>query len=78
MGGDDQALQQFVNQSSWDHVAVLQRLRALMYRQAEAAGGVLVLDDTSLPKQGRHSVGVARQYCDTCFTRSGVIPLDSS
>jgi SRSO17 transposase len=62
VGGDDQALQQFVNQSPWDHDAVLFRLRTLMRRRA-GAGGVLVLDDTSLPKQGRHSVGVARQYC---------------
>lgn len=63
VGVDDQALQQFVNQSPWDHVAVLHRLRTLMHRQAEAPGGVLVLDDTSLSKLGRHSVGVARQYC---------------
>jgi SRSO17 transposase len=60
--GDDQALQQFVNQSPWDHRSVLQRLRQKM-RTFAPAGGVLVLDDTSLPKQGRHSVGVARQYC---------------
>ena len=48
VGGDDQALQQFVNQSPWDHEAVMWRLRALMKRRAHA-GGVLVLDDTSLP-----------------------------
>jgi SRSO17 transposase len=64
VGGDDQALQQFVNQSPWDYQAVLFRLRQLMggrVRGGEA--GVLVLDDTSLPKKGSHSVGVARQYC---------------
>ncbi|WP_342750668.1 IS701 family transposase [Termitidicoccus mucosus] len=55
VGCDDQALQQFVNQSPWDHRAVLHRLRQQM-RTSASAGGVLVLDDTSLPKQGRHSV----------------------
>lgn len=62
VGADDQALQQFVNQSPWEHEAVLFRLRQQMRRRADSPG-VLVLDDTSLPKQGRHSVGVARQYC---------------
>jgi SRSO17 transposase len=62
VGGDHQAMQQFVNQSPWDHRAVLFRLRQLM-RPRMKEGGVLVLDDTSLPKQGAHSVGVARQYC---------------
>jgi len=62
VGGDEQAMQQFVNQSPWNHEAMLHRLRQLMRRRM-SADGVLVLDDTSLPKQGRHSVGVARQYC---------------
>lgn len=61
VGGDDQALQQFVNQSPWKHEAVLFRLRQQMWRRADRPG-VLVLDNTILPKQGRHSVDVARQY----------------
>lgn len=62
-GGDEQALQQFLNQSPWPHEAVMERLREWMFTRAKAEDAVLVLDDTSLPKQGRHSVGVARQYC---------------
>jgi SRSO17 transposase len=62
-GGDEQAMQQFVNQSPWEHAAVMFRLRAQVFARREKTPGVLVLDDTSLPKQGRHSVGVARQYC---------------
>src|SRR3954467_2061747 len=59
----EQALQQFVNQSPWDDQKVLTRYRALMPEPFGSPDGVLVLDDTSFPKRGRHSVGVQHQYC---------------
>ncbi len=58
-----QALQQFVNQSPWDDQAVLKRYRALLARTFADPKGIFVIDDTSFPKQGKHSVGVQRQYC---------------
>ena len=59
--GDEQCLQQFVNQSPWRWEPVLRRLAVRM--SGEIAAEAWVLDDTGFPKFGRHSVGVARQYC---------------
>lgn len=59
----EQALQQFVNQSPGDAQNVLKRYRALLAPTFAHPEGIFVLDDTSFPKQGRHSVGVQRQYC---------------
>src|SRR5437763_10578197 len=59
----EQALQQFVNQSPWDEHKVLRRYRDRMAQTFASPEGIFVIDDTSFPKQGRHSVGVQRQYC---------------
>ena len=57
----EQGLQQFLNQSPWDEQAVLDGLQHWIARQF-GTNGVLIIDDTGFPKQGKHSVGVARQY----------------
>jgi SRSO17 transposase len=57
----EQALQQFVNQSPWDPVAVRRRLAQRM--TAAIGPQAWVIDDTGFPKFGRWSVGVAPQYC---------------
>ena len=54
-----QALQHFVTHSPWEAESVWTRLRAVVPPRT----GILAVDDTGLPKQGRHSVGVQRQYC---------------
>ena len=59
----DQALQQFLGQSTWDEQAVLRRYRATMAAKFADPAGIFVIDDTAFPKQGKHSVGVQRQYC---------------
>ncbi|MGH3570096.1 MAG: IS701 family transposase [Pseudonocardia sp.] len=60
----EQALQQFLSQSPWDEQELLDGLHAWISRRFGTAG-VLILDDTGFPKQGEHSVGVARQYTGT-------------
>lgn len=69
-GGNEQNLQQFVNQSPWDPAPVLAAYRARLAAAFAGPDGLLVIDDTSFPKQGRHSVGVAHQYCGALGKRS--------
>ena len=59
--GDYQALQHFITHSTWSSGTVWGALR----RKLPDRAGVLIVDDTGIPKRGRHSVGVARQYSGT-------------
>jgi SRSO17 transposase len=62
VGVDVQGLQQFIGQSPWSAEVLLQ---ALHRRASRSLGRATywIVDETSFPKQGRHSVAVARQYC---------------
>jgi len=62
--GNVQALQQFISLGAWDDARVLKTHRHLVADTlGDAESGVLILDGCDFPKQGRHSVGVARQWC---------------
>ena len=59
--GSYQALQHFITDATWNADAVWRRLREI----TPAREGVLIIDGTGFPKQGRASVGVQRQYSGT-------------
>jgi SRSO17 transposase len=61
--GDEQGLQQFVNQSPWDEGIVRANLARRMCAELEPEAWVI--DDTGFAKKGRWSVGVGRQYSGT-------------
>jgi SRSO17 transposase len=60
-----QSLHHFVAKADWSDEAVLAAVRARVLPVIERRGPIraLIIDDTGFPKKGKHSVGVARQYC---------------
>ena len=60
-----QSLLHFVGNAPWSDEALLREVRALVLPSIERSGPIeaWIIDDTGFPKKGRHSVGVARQYC---------------
>ena len=60
---DVQQLHHFISTSPWRCEPLEEELVRAADRLVGGPDAVLVIDDTALVKQGRHSVGVARQYC---------------
>ncbi|MQX93517.1 IS701 family transposase [Sinorhizobium meliloti] len=60
-----QSLHHFVAKADWSDDAVLGIVRAQVLPALERQGPIRawIVDDTGFPKKGKHSVGVARQYC---------------
>jgi SRSO17 transposase len=60
-----QSLLHFVGQAPWSDAALMGRVRDWVLPKIEGHGPIQawIIDDTGFPKKGRHSVGVARQYC---------------
>jgi SRSO17 transposase len=71
-----QSLLHFVAIAPWSDEAVLSKIRQMVLPKIEGLGPIeaSIIDDTGFPKKGKHSVGVARQYCgqlgkqDNCQT----------
>src|SRR3954468_24412703 len=60
-----QSLLHFVANAPWSDQAVLAKVREIVLPEMTRTEPVVawIIDDTGFPKKGRHSVGVARQYC---------------
>ncbi len=60
-----QSLLHFVGNAGWSDEKVLAKVSEMVLPEVERHGPIeaWIIDDTGFPKQGRHSVGVTRQYC---------------
>jgi SRSO17 transposase len=60
---DRRNLQHFIGCAQWDHKPLMMELAKQVGEELGEDDGVIVFDPSAFPKQGKQSVGVARQWC---------------
>src|SRR5262245_36627224 len=63
VGAVPRTLQRFLTDTRWEDAAVIARLQEELGPKLSHPRAVWAVDSTGFPKQGKQSVGVARQYC---------------
>ena len=74
---DIQQRHHFISTSPWAVAPLEEELVKVADRLVGGPDAVLIVDDTALVKQGRHSVGVKRQYCGQLGKRANCQSLVS-
>jgi len=64
-GTSEQRLQEFFTNMQWDEDDLNRQRVEKMIIDATVGNGLLIFDDTGFAKQGKASVGMARQYSGT-------------
>ena len=64
-GATPRALQRFLTHAPWLHRPVIEALQEFVGTRLSSPDGVFIFDESGAAKQGKHSVGVARQYSGT-------------
>lgn len=75
--GQYDRLHHFISDGIWDDEPLSLELARQADRMVGADGAFLVIDDTTLPKKGEHSVGVAPQYASMLGKRANCQTLVS-
>ncbi|MGI8510912.1 MAG: IS701 family transposase [Gemmatimonadaceae bacterium] len=74
---DGEQLHHFICTSCWDPAPLERTLAEKAQQLVGGPDAVLIIDDTTLLKQGKHSVGVARQYSGAAGKRANCQALIS-
>lgn len=67
----ERVLQRFLSEATWDDDAVIGQLQRYLGGRLAHPDAVWAVDESAIPKQGKKSVGVARQYCGALGKVSG-------
>lgn len=62
-GGQVRAMQRFISDVIWDEEKMLKKYHKMVSNDMSEANGVLIFDESGIPKKGGDSIGVGKQYC---------------